>query len=197
MSELGDAIGKTHQSDIRFEITRQHENLCNFQTLLVVKQKSTAVMGIPPGIYHCRKSATVAVMYWPPLQPLWYLTNKECKMIKQTKNHPVIAVTWVSIMRIKLARIFWFQINVFQGKQWFYQRTFLWSSNGSEFQIETSNWSLFIIRAIRLKYQDMVRERKRDFQSGRKILFVPTWFISCKAPIWNLSNLHQKLSYMK
>lgn len=77
-------------------------------------------------------------------------------------------------MRIKLARIFRFEINVFQGKQWFYQRTFLWSSNGSEFQIETSDWSLFIIRAIRLKYQDMVRERKRDFRSGRKILFVPT-----------------------
>lgn len=54
VSELGDAIGKTHQSNVRFEITRQHENLCNLQTLPVGNQKSAAAVGIPSGFYLCK-----------------------------------------------------------------------------------------------------------------------------------------------
>jgi len=35
-------------------------------------------------------------------------------------------------------------------------------------QIKISDWSLLIIAAIRLKYQDTFGERKGDFQSGKK-----------------------------
>lgn len=72
--------------------------------------------GNSTGFHQCRKSATV-VLFWPHLQPLWYPTNTGCKIIKQTKNNPVIAVTWVStvVWRIRLAHIFWVEINALQG----------------------------------------------------------------------------------